>query len=74
MARRLRKVKGRGEWKSRLRNLPDELPEDGDKRLMDMEREVREEPALRRLAVDLYGKWRNPLCHKRMRRLCYTKM
>ena len=42
------------------------------KRLMDMEREVREEPALRRLAVDLCGKWRSLLCHKRMRRLCYT--
>ena len=37
-ARRLRKVKGWGEWKSRLRNLFDELPEDGSKRLPMMER------------------------------------
>ena len=34
---------------------------------MDMEREVRNEPELRRLAVDLCGKWRSLLCHKRMR-------
>ena len=32
-----------------------------------MEREVREEPDLRRLAVDLCAKWRSLLCHKRMR-------
>ena len=53
MARRLRKVKGWEEWKSRLRMLLEELPEDGGKRLLMMEREVREEPDLRRLAVDL---------------------
>ena len=52
-ARRLRKVRGWQSWKSRLRMLLDELPDNGGKRLMDMEREVREEPALRRLAVGL---------------------
>ena len=67
MARRLRKVKDWHEWKSRLRKLLDELPEDGGKRLMYMEREVRNEPALRLLAVDLCAKWRSLLCHKRMR-------
>lgn len=46
-ARRLRKVKGWGERKSRLRMPLDELPEDGGKRLM-MEREVRDAPELRR--------------------------
>ena len=66
-ARRLRKVKGWREWKSRLRNLLDELPDDGGKRFMDMEREVREEPELRRLAVDLLLKWRSLLCYRRMR-------
>ena len=52
-ARRMRKVKGWGEWKSRLRMPLGELPEDGGKRLMMMEREVRNEPGLRRLAVGL---------------------
>ena len=66
-ARRLRRVKDWRDWKSRLRNLLDELPDDGGKRLVDMEREVREEPELRRLSVDLCDKWRNLLCHKRMR-------
>ena len=39
---------------------------------MDMEREVREEPDLRRLAVDLLAKWRSLLCHKRARGVCDT--
>ena len=34
---------------------------------MDMEREARNEPARRRLAVCLCAKWRSLLCHKRMR-------
>ena len=59
-------------WKSRLRMLLDELPDDEGKQLMDMEREAREEPALRRLTVDLCGKWRGLLCHKRMRGVCDT--
>ena len=69
---RLRKVRGWREWKSHLRSLLDELPDDGGGRLMDMEREAREEPDLRRLAVDLLVKWRSLLCHKRMRRVCDT--
>ena len=44
----------------------------GGKRLMAMEREVREEPDLRRLAVDLCANWRSLLCHKRMRGVCDT--
>ena len=72
VTRRLRKVKGWQGWKSRLRMLLDELPADGGKRLMDMEREARDEPALRRLAVDLCTKWRSLLCHKRMRGVCDT--
>ena len=39
---------------------------------MDMEREVRDEPNLRRLAVDTCVKWRSLLCHKRMRGVCDT--
>ena len=39
---------------------------------MDMEREAREEPAPRRLAVDLLVKWRSLLCHKRVRGVCDT--
>ena len=70
VARRFRKVKGWQEWKSRLRNLLGDLPDDEGKRLMDMEREARDEPALRRLAVDLLVKWRSLLCHKRMRGVC----
>ena len=33
---------------------------------------VKEEPALRRLAVDLWVKWRRLLCHKRVRGVCDT--
>lgn len=72
VARRLRKLKGWHEWKSRLRNLLDESPDDGDKRLMMMDREVREYPAPRLLAVDLLAKWRSLLRHKRMRGVCDT--
>ncbi len=57
---------------TRLRNLLDELPDYGGKRLMDIEREVRNEPARRRLAVDLCAKWRSLRCHKRMRGVCDT--
>ena len=55
-----------------MRKLLDELSENGGKPLMLMEREVRKEPAMRRLAVDLCGKWRSLLCHKRMRGVCDT--
>lgn len=40
-ARRLRKAKGWREWKSRLRIMVEELPDDGRKRLMNVEREAR---------------------------------
>ena len=46
VAKLLRKAKVWQAWKSRLRSLLDELPDDGGKRLMAMEREAREEPAL----------------------------
>lgn len=72
VARRIRNVPGWGEWKSRLRMLLDELPDDEGKRLLMMEREVREEPDLRRLAVNLCAKRRSLLCHKRMRGVCDT--
>ena len=45
VARRLRKVRIRQDWKSRLRSLLDELHYGEGKRLIDMEREVREESA-----------------------------
>lgn len=60
------------EWKSRLQNLLGDLLDDEGKRLMDMERYVKEEPSLRRLAVDLCAKWRSLLYHKRMRWVCDT--
>ena len=72
VARRLRTVKGWQEWKSRLRSLLNELPDDGGKRLLDMEREAREDPDLQRLAVNLCAKWRRLLCHKRPRGVCDT--
>lgn len=34
---------------------------------MDMEREVKKEHSLQRLAVELCAKWRCMACHKRMR-------
>lgn len=51
-ARRMRKVKVWQAWKSRLRSLLDELPDNCGKRLMYMEREVREDPSMRLLAID----------------------
>ena len=55
----------------RLRNLIDELHDDGGNWLIAMEREVREKSLrLRRLVVDLSVKWRSLLCHKRIRGVC----
>ena len=71
-ARRLRKVRGWQEWKSRLRMLLDELLDDGGSQLIAMERKAGEDPALLRLAVDLWIKWRSLPCHKRMRGVCDT--
>ena len=71
-ARRLRKVKGWQEWKSRLRSLLDEFLDDGGKRMIDMEREVRDEPDLRQLTVDLCAKGRSQMRYKRMRGVCDT--
>ena len=65
-------MRGWHEWKSRLRMLLYELPDDGGSQLIDMERDAREYPTLRRLAVDLWIKWRSLLCHKRMRGVCDT--
>ena len=41
-----------------------ELGDGGDKELMEMEREVRVEPKLRRLVVELSDKWRSLTRHK----------
>ena len=42
VVRRLREMRGWRAWKSRLRSLLDELPDDGSSQLMDMEREAKE--------------------------------
>ena len=55
------------DWvKARIWRLLTELPFDGDVELLRLERMVRDGDAtLRRLCVELSGKWRALLCHRR---------
>ncbi len=73
VVRRLRKVKGWQEWKSRLRGLLDELSDDGGKQLMMMEREARDKSDLRRLAADFMREMAQPAVLQAIRGVCDTK-
>ena len=57
------------DWvKARIWRLLTELPPDGGLELLRLERAVRDgDAALRRLCVELSGKWRALLCHRRRR-------
>ncbi|MFQ5488923.1 MAG: transposase, partial [Gammaproteobacteria bacterium] len=50
-------IRGWEEEKARVRQLVGELPADGGERLLRLEPRVRASPPLRRLVVDLLGRW-----------------
>ena len=62
------------DWvKARIWRLLTELPFDGDVELLRLERAVRDGDAnLRRMRVELSGKWRALLCHRRRRDVPWT--
>ena len=63
---RLDKIKGWDWIKARIWRLLTELPFDGDLELLRLERSVRDgDAALRRMRVELSGKWRALLCRRR---------
>ena len=63
---RLNEIKGWNRIKARIWRLLTELPFDGDLELLRLERAVRDGDAtLRRMRVELSGKWRALLCHRR---------
>jgi len=57
VANRLRAIRGWEEEKALIRQLARELPVDGGDRLLRLERRVRAAPELRRLVIDLIGRW-----------------
>ena len=70
--RRLDEIE-RWDWhKARIWLLLRELPDDGGRELMRMERQVREDAELRRLVVELSDKWKSLTRHKRVRGLPET--
>lgn len=65
MVRRLKEVAGWEAEKARVKTLLKELPPDGGKELLSLERRVRGEPKLRDLVLDLMEKWRSLCCYQR---------
>jgi transposase-like protein len=57
VANRLRSIRGWEKEKALVRHLVRELPADGGGRLLRLERRVRASPPLRRLVIDLIGRW-----------------
>ena len=69
---RLRRIDGWGRYKSRIWLLLTELPMEGGRELLDMERRVRRQPKLHRLVVELCEKWWSLTCHQRVRGMPQT--
>jgi transposase-like protein len=65
VARRLKESEGWVWEKEKIRALMQELPPDGGKELLELEKGVREAPKLRELVVDLCEKWRSLVCCQR---------
>ena len=72
MRRRLDEIEGWDWRKARIWLLLRELPDDGGRELLRMERKVREDAELRRLVVELSHKWRSLTRHKSVRGLPET--
>ena len=64
VGQRLRQVEGWEEEKASVREIVRSLPHDGGARLMALEKRVRGSPALRRLVVDLLGRWPTLVFHQ----------
>jgi hypothetical protein len=59
VTRRLKEVAGWVEEKEQIRALMKDLPLNGGRELLELEKEVRGAPQLRELVVDLCEKWRS---------------
>lgn len=66
VTRRLREIAGWEEVKERLKHLLKELPLEGGEELLALEKEVRAEPRLKALVVDLGQKWQSLILHKQV--------
>ena len=64
VANRLRTIPGWDGEKALVRQLARELPADGGDRLLRLERRVRASPDLRRLVIDLIGRWPALVYHR----------
>lgn len=65
VSNRLKKISGWEEEKALVQQVVRELPQDGGERLLRLERRVGPSPPLRRLVVDLLGRWPALVCHRR---------
>jgi len=72
LARRLKGIEGWEKEKAQLAALIKELPEGGGKSLLALEKQVREDPRLRQLVVELSEKWRSLVCYRRLPRMPST--
>lgn len=63
--RRLKEIEGWEREKEKIRTLIQELPPDGGKELLELEKAVRGGSKLRELVVDLCEKWRSLICYQR---------
>jgi len=72
LARRLKGIEGWEKEKAQLAALIKELPEEGGKSLLALEKQVRGDPRLRQLVVELSEKWRSLVCYKRLTRMPST--
>ncbi len=69
---RLSRIEGWDWYKARIWLLMAELPGEGGRELLKMERAVRGQPKLHRLVVELSEKWRSLTCHQRVRGMPQT--
>lgn len=67
VARRLEEIEGWVREKEKIRTLMKELPPDGGRALLELEKKVRGAAKLRELVVDLCEKWRSLGCYQRRR-------
>lgn len=65
VTRRLKELKGWEREKEKIKALMRQLPPDGGKELLELEKAVRGAPKLRELVVDLGEKWRSLVCYQR---------
>jgi transposase-like protein len=64
VTRRLKDIDGWVEAKEKIKALMKDLPRDGGRELLELEKEVRGAAKLRELVVDLCEKWRSMVCYQ----------